>query len=287
MRSLLEGSCCPDRFKSSRDRLKIRWALLLFIGCCLVVLPAVAHAASVLNVDLISPDQEQAKPASMEVNSYQSSYLREVKKLSKQDKNSSLSAQQRYASIYRIIQDNQSKTTNFLNQSGLLKISPFEADNQDSLGKNDVVLDDIKTSLKDLNAQWNSIESSLNQYLEDAGIISSSSALATDQTDLLAYINQRSPSIDSQIDNLAIIKDSQELALEPPLEEQPVMNRLLFFISIPHLLHLLSDNLGSLIAVLMVWLFIKGTIQFLLWKMHNRKRRRIKRNRTIDGIRKF
>jgi hypothetical protein len=244
-----------------------------------------ANSASVINVDLIHMDQAQDNTGSPDPSSENHSYQSDSWPYTFQKKNEPISVQQSYADKYRIPATSQAAVDD-LSRAGFSENSLFGEDQQQS---DDIanVLDDIKTSIKDINAEWNGIENWATLFLEDLGI-NNSAQLVSEQTNLLANTEPQTISVSSQIDKLNSLNRSlDETRAQQQFEDQPFLFQLLFFFSLPHLSRLLSEHYSSLIGIFVLWLIIKIAIKFVRWKMKKKKRRRIKKNRTIDGISKL
>ena len=249
-------------------------------------LPASANSASVINVDLIHKNQAQDNAGSPDSSSENYSYQTENWSSTFQKKNKPISAQQGYADKYRIPATGQAHSADDLNRAGFSENSLFGEDQQQS---DDIanVLGDIKTSIKDINAEWNGVENWATLFLEDLGV-NNSAQLVSEQTNLLANTETQRVSASAQIDKLNSLNRSLDAArTEQQFEDQSFLFQVLFFISLPHLARLLSEHYPSLIGIFVLWLIIRIAIKFVRWKMKKKIRRRIKKNRTIDGISKL
>jgi hypothetical protein len=239
-------------------------------------MPAISIPASFVNIDFIGTDQVTQKTDA----------LHEIPDNSVLKEHKSLPAQESRSNSYHF-QVNQANNTDFLSRSDLSNNNPFKEEKQDGLGESNEVLEEIKISLKGINNEWNDVENWLNLLLEERGIYNPSN-LATDEKDLLASTSHQREYLDAQIDNLTNLSDHQDSAdIERQLDDQPLLYQLLFFLSIPHLIKLISANLTSLIIIVILWTFIHGLIKFVRWKMNKKKTRRTKKKRSIDGFTKY
>ncbi len=245
-----------------------------------------ANSASMINVDLIHNDQAQDNSGSPDPSSENHSYQTENWSYTFQKKNKPISAQQNYTDTYRLPATGRAHFADDLNQAGFSENTMFGEDQpqSDDITK---VLGDIKTSIKDINAEWNGVENWASLLLEDLGI-NNSAQLVSEQTNLLANTETQRDSVSSQIDKLNSLNRSLEATrIEQQFEDQSFFFQLLSIISLPHLSRLLSEHYSSLIGIFVLWLIIKIAIKFVRWKMKKKIRRRIKKNRTIDGISKL
>jgi hypothetical protein len=251
-----------------------RLSILVFLSG----MPSISIPASIVNIDFFSTDQNQQKSESTHETSDQQRYENDSQNYAILKKNKSPSAQESHSFIYDV---------NHSNETGFFKSRLFQDQIQNSADESIRALDEIKTSLKGINNEWNKIEDRAFLLLE-MGNMNISVNSATAETNLLGSISHKGQYVDTPTSHLETLADRQDPAvIEEQLQDQPLLYQLLFFISIPRLLTLISANLTSLILIVLLWLFIKGVIEFVRWKMKKKKRSRIKRKRSIDGFTKY
>jgi hypothetical protein len=237
-------------------------------------------------MDLIHTDQAQDNNASLVSSSEKHSYQSGNWPSSFRLNNKFISAQQAYADTYRIHSTREAIAADNLNRAGFTENASFGGDQQQS---DDIkkVLGDIRTSIKEINAEWNGVENWATLFLEELGI-NNSAQLVFEQTNLSAFTEPQTVSVSSQIDKLnSLDRAFDQKRATQQFEDQSIFFQLLFFFSLPHLSRLLSEHYASLIGIFVLWLIIKIAIKFVRWKMKKKVRRRIKKNRTIDGISKL
>ena len=229
-------------------------------------MPSISTSASIVNLDVISTDQDQPPYQEDSQNDF-------IKK-----PNNPLPNHENDANFSHTLDRNRSNESGFLNRSGL---------SQNKLDENNRVLDDIKTSLKGINNHWNEIEGRALFLLEMDNVNTFVNSASVDNYMLDSFGQQRQ-FIDNQVKEFDTLAGRQDPAdIEQQLQDQPFLYQVLFFISIPHLLRLISENSMSLILLVLLWLFIKGLIEFVRWKKKKKARSRLKRKRSIDGFTKY
>jgi|GEM_PF-3484865 hypothetical protein len=171
--------------------------------------------------------------------------------------------------------------------SNFYQNSPKPEDPQYAWDLRELASEEVKTSLKNINSDWNQWSNQADQWLVSLLGATDSVNLNNEALDLKDYTHQQQASLTTQIEHLERNDSEDPLTNQQNLEEQPLLFQLLFFLSIPHLIRLISDNVSSIIALIMAWFAIKGLFIFLRWKVKKKKKRRIRKNRSIDGVTKF
>jgi hypothetical protein len=241
-------------------------------------MPSVSTPASIVNIDFISTEQDQQKSESSHELSDQQPYQGDRPNNFSNKTNNSFPSHESYADLSPILNVNRFNAPEFLNRAGF---------NNNSLDENNRVLDEIKTSLKGMNNEWNKIEGRAD-FLLEMGSINTFVNSAPVDNNILGRLGQQRQSIDTQIKQLEVMAERHgPTDIEEKLRVQSLLYELLFFISIPHLLKLISANSTSLILLVLLWLFIKGLIEFFRWKKKKKARSRLKRKRSIDGFTKY